>query len=124
MTLNEARAFAKNINGNTTAFSYRNVWAFFPFDSKRGTGVLITKDSCGEPQRIYLDNRKKGVITDYETGEKATARQVFGKTFFDDDPSILQDPLAGDPRIHQHRCMIILHQITVAAAAAGEGTEL
>ena len=96
MTLDEARAFAKDINGNTTAFSYRNVWAFFPYDSKRDTGVLITKDSCGEPQRINLDNRKKGVITDYETGEKLEARTVFGKTFFDDDPSILQDPLAGE----------------------------
>lgn len=99
MTIAQAKKTAKKINGQDIPISYRNVWGFFPPDEEdtpKFPVVFITKDNCDPPcQGVFLDDGKRDGFIDYETGEEVDIRDVFGKAFFDDDPSLMGDSNAG-----------------------------
>lgn len=99
MNLAQAKETARKINGQEVPIAYRNVWGFFPPDEEDAPKlpiVLITKDGSNPPrQGVFLDDGKRDGFIDYETGEEVEMREVFGKAFFDDDPSLMEDPCAN-----------------------------
>ena len=93
MTPSDARKMAAEIIGIDAApFSFRNVWVFYNDPDCEIHAVFITKDNADtEISGIFLDKGEESGFTEYKTNRSVTADAVFGKTFFDGDPSLLVD---------------------------------
>ncbi len=93
MTLSDAKRKAKAISGSDFCFSYRNVWGFFNDSDPEIQAIFITKDGADtEISGVFLDKGEENVFTEYETNRIVPVSSALGKTFFDDDPSLLTDP--------------------------------
>lgn len=96
MDLAKAKETAKKINGQTLPVSYRNVWGFFSGIDSDLPDVLISKDEgCAPRHSVFCYDHNLDVFNDYETGEEVAIHEVFGKSFYDDDPSLWLDPNGG-----------------------------
>ena len=92
MILSDAKKTAVKIIGTNMCISYRNVWGFFSSSDCETQAVFITKDNgSAELSGIFLDKGEKGSFTEYGTGRNVPASAVFGKTFFDEDPSLFAE---------------------------------
>ncbi len=96
MTLSDAKMNAMKIIGTDVCFPFRNVWGFFNDPDSDIQAVFITKDNADtEISGIFLDDGQESGFTEYTSKEVVPTDAVFGKTFFDDDPSLRID---GDPK--------------------------
>lgn len=112
MTLHEAKKIAKELLGVDTPFSYRNVWVFFaPTDSGK-SDLIITKDGA-EVQRagIFFDDPNSNMLTDIATGASIAAEDVFGKPFFADDASLMEDTVTAVHLSLQEKIDMLLEHI-------------
>lgn len=92
MTLADAKMNAMKIIGTDVCFPFRNVWGFFNDPDSDIQAVFITKDSANtEVSGIFLDDGQESGFTEYTTKNVVPSDVVFGKTFFDDDPSLRID---------------------------------
>lgn len=104
MTLSDAKKAAKEIIGSDVCCSYRNVWGFFNTPDSEIRAVFITKDTGStEVSGVFLDKGDENGFTEYMTNRIVPEADVFGKTFFDEDPSLLvghaSDPMRPEDRI-------------------------
>ena len=105
MTLSEAKEAAVKINGQMLPYDYnRNVWGFFAAEDSGLPAVFITKDTARDCLHgVFVDDGEHDGFINYETGEEVDSRDVFGKTFFDDDASLLIDDCADDSAAIEER---------------------
>lgn len=102
MTFADAKRKAKAISDSDGCLSYRNVWGFFNDSDSEIQAIFITKDNADtEISGIFLDKGEENGFTEYETNRIVPMNSVFGKTFFDDDPSLLTDPTPEDMPIDE-----------------------
>ena len=105
MTLSDAKKKAKAISGTDFCYPYRNVWGFFNDSDSEIQAIFITKDDADtEISGVFLDKGEDNGFTEYGTNRIVPMSAVFGKTFFDVDPSLLTDPtpenMLIDEKIH------------------------
>ncbi len=92
MNLSDAKKNAMQIIGTDVCFPFRNVWGFFNDSDSDIQAVFITKDNSDtEVSGIFLDDGQESGFTEYTTKKVVPSNIVFGKTFFDDDPSLRND---------------------------------
>lgn len=92
MNLSEAKKAANEILCEDSHLSYRNVWGFFGDPDQQIRAVFITKDGADtEVNGIFLDKGNENGFVEYKTGRIVSIESVFGKRFFDDDPSLFID---------------------------------
>lgn len=94
MTLSEAKKIAKDILGIDVAFPHRNVWVFYSEDQG---DLIITKDGAHVNRAgVFRCTPENDSLIDTSSGELVLAEDVFGKTFFEDDPSLFVDHTTSD----------------------------
>ncbi len=100
MNIVDAEKTAAKLFGTQTCFPFRNVWGFFPDPDTDIQAIFITKDGVNtDVKGIFLDKGLQGEFEEYNTGKVVHMNAVFGKTFFDDDPTLRIDPDPEDTSI-------------------------
>ena len=96
LRLFKLRIMAQKIMRKKFKYAYRNVIGYFVGTDGIGA-VFVSKDNSVAPKKgTFLEVFKEDKIYDIQTGEEVSAEDIFGKTFFDDDPTLVVDNLTPE----------------------------
>lgn len=96
MELTEMRKMADEIMALKRKYAYRNVIGYFVGSDADGA-VFVSKENSSAPKKgIFLNIWETNKMYDIQTGNEVLIEDVFGKTFFADDPSLFTDVLAQE----------------------------
>ncbi len=112
MNRKDADQLAQKIVGHTMCLSHPNVWFYFSPKDSGINDLFITKDDAKVAKSgVFIGDDARGVIYDWYTGEIVTEDDVFGPTFFKDDPSLTIDRTTSPDMNLQEKIDVLLDSI-------------